>query len=276
MKVLTIDIGGTHVKFRLTGKRLRREFPTGSKLTPKVMIAEVKKLTEDWPYDAVSIGYPGPVLNNQPTAEPHNLAKGWVKFDFKAAFACPVQLINDAALQALGSYEGGKLLFLGLGTGLGSTMVVDGIIEPMELGHLPYKKGTYEDYVGLRGLEKRGKKKWRKDVAEVVGLLIAALEPEDVVLGGGNVKQLKVLPEGTRAGDNSHAFLGGDRLWAAHRTGSIPPQVATAQKTSSTPAAKTAPKAPSKPAPKPVPKPAPKAAPKALVKKPTPSNPHSK
>ena len=256
MKVLTIDIGGTHVKFRLTGKRLRREFPSGSKLTPKVMIAEIKKLTEDWAYDAVSIGYPGPVLNNQPTAEPHNLAKGWVKFDFKAAFACPVQLINDAALQAFGSYQGGKLLFLGLGTGLGSTMVVDGIIEPMELGHLPYKKGTYEDYVGLRGLEKRGKKKWRKDVAEVVGLLIAALEPEDVVLGGGNVKQLKVLPNGTRSGDNDHAFLGGDRLWAAHRMGSIPPQAAKDQKHSAPPA--------------------PKAAPKALVKKPTPSNPHSK
>ena len=263
MKVLTIDIGGTHVKFRLTGKRTHREFLSGPKLTPKMMVAGVKKLTEDWVYEAVSIGYPGPVLKNQPIAEPHNLATGWVKFDFNAAFACPVQLINDAALQALGSYQGGKLLFLGLGTGLGSTMVVDGIIEPMELGHLPDKKGTYEDYVGLRGLEKRGKKKWRKDVAEVAGLLAAALEPDDVVLGGGNVKQLKVLPKGIRAGDNANAFLGGDRLWAANRIGVSPPHEATVSKHSP-------------PIDPPVTQAAPKAAPKAVVKKATPSKTNSK
>ena len=149
--------------------------------------------------------------------EPYNLGRGWVGFDFESAFACPVKLINDAAMQALGSYKGGKMLFLGLGTGLGSTMIVDGIIEPMELGHLSYKKRTYEDYVGQRGLERMGKNKWRRSVADVVARLVAALEPDDVVLGGGNVKQLKELPAGCRAGDNANAFLGGFRLW--ERTG---------------------------------------------------------
>ena len=161
----------------------------------------------------VSIGYPGPVLRGRPVSEPHNLGPGWVGFDFEAAFGCPVKLINDAAMQALGSYEGGKMLFLGLGTGLGSAMIVDGIVEPMELGHLPYRKGTYEDYVGIRGLERVGKKKWRHYVEDVVARLIAALEPDDVVLGGGNVKKLKELPPGCRAGDNANAFLGGFRLW---------------------------------------------------------------
>jgi polyphosphate glucokinase len=161
----------------------------------------------------VSIGYPGPVLRGRPVSEPHNLGRGWVGFDYQAAFGCPVKLVNDAAMQALGSYKGGKMLFLGLGTGLGSTLIVDGIVEPMELGHLPYKKGTYEDYVGLRGLEKRGKEKWRDSVADVVARLIAALEPDDVVLGGGNLKELKELPPGCRAGDNANAFLGGFRLW---------------------------------------------------------------
>src|SRR5262249_15955404 len=162
---------------------------------------------------AVSIGYPGPVLHDRPVAEPHNLAPGWVGFGYGAAFGCPVKIINDAAMQALGSYKGGKMLFLGLGTGLGSATVLHGTVEPLELGHLPYKKGTYEDYVGLRGLDGHGKKKWRQHVADVVALLIAALEPDDVVLGGGNVKKLKELPAGCRAGDNSNAFLGGFRLW---------------------------------------------------------------
>jgi polyphosphate glucokinase len=161
----------------------------------------------------VSIGYPGPVRHNRPIAEPHNLAKGWVGFDFEAAFNCPVKVINDAAMQALGSYRRGRMLFLGLGTGLGSTFIVDGIIEAMELGHLPYKKATYEDYVGLRGLKKHGKKKWQKHVADVVERLVAALEPDEVVLGGGDVKKLKKLPKGCRAGDNANAFLGGFRLW---------------------------------------------------------------
>ncbi|MFZ0827794.1 MAG: ROK family protein [Verrucomicrobiia bacterium] len=213
MKVLAIDVGGTHVKILVTGQKKRREFESGPTLTARKMADGVRKLASDWVYDVVAIGYPGPVLHNRPIAEPHNLAPGWVAFDYQAAFQRPVKIINDAAMQALGSYQRGKLLFLGLGTGLGSTMIVDGRLEPMELGHLPYKKATYEDYVGLRGLEKYGKKRWRKQVAAVVERLIAALEPDDVVLGGGNVNKLKVLPAGCRAGDNANAFLGGFRLW---------------------------------------------------------------
>ena len=222
MNVLVIDIGGTHVKILATGHEEKREFPSGSKLTPDQMVAGVKKLAEGWKYDVVSIGYPGVVVRNRPLAEPHNLGTGWAGFDFEAAFKCPVKVVNDAAMQALGSYKGGKMLFLGLGTGLGSAMIVDGIVEPMELGHLPYKKGTYEDYVGERGLETQGKRKWRKQVADVVQRLVTALEPDDVVLGGGNVKNLEELPEGCRAGDNANAFLGGFRLWEnsddRHRT----------------------------------------------------------
>jgi polyphosphate glucokinase len=213
MNILVIDIGGTHVKVLATGQDTKREFVSGPTLTPKRMVSKVKKLVADWKYDAISIGYPGPVLQNQPTAEPRNLGKGWKGFNFAAAFKRPAKVINDAAMQALGSYNHGKMLFLGLGTGLGSAAIVDCIVEPMELGHLPYKKATFEDYVGLRGLEKYGKKKWRRYVADVVELLIAALEPEDVVLGGGNVHQLKKLPAGCRAGDNVCAFRGGFRLW---------------------------------------------------------------
>jgi polyphosphate glucokinase len=213
LKVLVVDIGGTHVKIQPTGQTGHREFPSGPEMTPRRMVAGVKKLASEWKYDAVSIGYPGVVVHNRPVAEPHNLGHGWIGFQFEKAFRCPVKLVNDAAMQALGSYKGGKLLFLGLGTGLGSAMVVDGIVEPMELGHLPYKKATYEDYVGLRGLEKRGKKKWRSQVRDVVERLIAALEPDDVVLGGGNVKKLKKLPPGCRPGDNANAFTGGFRLW---------------------------------------------------------------
>jgi polyphosphate glucokinase len=182
-------------------------------MTPKRMVAGVKKLARDWKYQAVSIGYPGMVVRNRPLVEPHNLGRGWVGFDFQAAFKHPVKVINDAAMQALGSYKGDKMLFLGLGTGLGSTMICDGIVEPMELGHLLYRNGTYEDYVGERSLEKRGKKKWRRLVVDVVERLIAALEPDDVVLGGGNVKKLKELPKGCRAGANANAFLGGFRMW---------------------------------------------------------------
>ena len=213
MNVLVVDVGGTHVKILATGQELRREIASGPTLTAEQMVRGVKELAGDWKYDAVSIGYPGPVLRGRPVTEPHNLAPGWVGFDYSAAFGCPVKIINDAAMQALGSYKGGKMLFLGLGTGLGSAMVLDGTVEPLELGHLPYKKGTYEDYVGLRGLDGHGKKKWRQHVADVVALLIAALEPDDVVLGGGNVKKLKELPAGCRAGDNANAFLGGFRLW---------------------------------------------------------------
>src|SRR6266480_4687622 len=188
-------------------------------MTPKQMVAGVKKLAGDWKYDVVSIGYPGMVVRNRLVAEPHNLGRGWMQFDFAAAFKRLVKIVNDAAMQALGSYKGGKLLFLGLGTGLGSAMIVDGIVEPMELGHLPYKKATFEDYVGIRGLEKHGKKKWRGFVADVVERLVAALEPDDVVLGGGNVQKLKKLPSGCRAGDNANAFLGGFRLWEKTASG---------------------------------------------------------
>jgi polyphosphate glucokinase len=213
MNVLVIDIGGSHVKMIATGRTKPVKFVSEPDLTPYKMVAEVSKLTAAWKYEVASIGYPGPVLRGRVLAEPHNLGRGWVGFDFDAAFRCPVKLMNDAALQALGSYRGGKMLFLGLGTGLGSAMIVDGVVEPMELGHLTYKKKTYEDYVGLRGLEKDGKVKWRRHVGDVVARLMAALEPEDVVLGGGNAKRLKELPPGCRQGNNADAFLGGFRLW---------------------------------------------------------------
>jgi polyphosphate glucokinase len=213
VNVLVIDIGGTHVKILATGQDEPREFVSGPTLTPQQMAAGVKKLARGWKYDVISMGYPGLVLHDRVVAEPHNLGRGWIHFDYRAAFGRPVKIINDAAMQALGSYRGGKMLFLGLGTGLGSALVVDGIVEPMELGHLPYKKRTYEEYVGLGGLENRGKKKWRRHVADVVASLTAALEPDDVVLGGGNVKKLKELPSGSRAGDNANAFVGGFRLW---------------------------------------------------------------
>jgi polyphosphate glucokinase len=213
MNILVIDIGGTHVKVLATGQMEHREFVSGPKLTPKRMVSGVRRLAADWKYDVVSIGYPGPVLRNRPVSDPWNLGPGWVGFNFQAAFKRPIKIVNDAAMQALGSYQGGKMLFLGLGTGLGSALIVDGIIEPMELGHLPYKKATFEDYVGVRGLEKHGKKKWRHHVTDVVERLIAAMEPDDVVLGGGNVHKLKKLPRGCRAGDNGNAFRGGFRLW---------------------------------------------------------------
>jgi polyphosphate glucokinase len=213
MNVLAIDVGGTHVKILVSGEKEARRFPSGPTMTPLIMVAGVKKLAADWKFEAISIGYPGPVLHNRPVTEPHNLAKGWTAFDFQGAFKCPVKFMNDAAMQALGSYRGGKLLFLGLGTGLGTTMIVDGIVEPMELAHLPYRKATYEDYIGLRGLKKYGEEKWRNHVADVVEQLAAALEPDDIVLGGGNVKLLKKLPKGCRVGDNAYAFLGGFRLW---------------------------------------------------------------
>ncbi len=213
MNVLVVDVGGTHVKLLATGQTEPRRFVSGPTLTAEMMVAGVKELTKDWKYDVVTIGYPGPVPHGRPVAEPHNLGTGWFGFDYQAAFGCPVKVINDAAMQALGSYRGGKMLFLGLGTGLGSALIVDGIIEPMELGHLPYRKGTYEDYLGIRGIEKFGKKKWRRYVEDVVARLIAALQADDVVLGGGNVKKLKDLPPMCRAGDNSNAFAGGFRLW---------------------------------------------------------------
>lgn len=212
-KVLVVDVGGTSVKILATGQSARRSFPSGPTLTPKRMVSKVRKLAADWTYELVSIGYPGPVLHGRPVAEPYNLGRGWVGFDFAAAFGRPVKVVNDAAMQALGSYRGGKMLFLGLGTGLGSALIVDGIVEPMELAHLPYKKSTFEDYVGRGGLERHGKKKWRRHVADVVARLIAALEPDETVIGGGNVAKLDALPPYSRAGDNADAFRGGFRLW---------------------------------------------------------------
>lgn len=213
MNVLVVDVGGTHVKILATGQQTRLEVASGPTMTARQMVSVVQKMARKWDYDVVSIGYPGPVLRGRPVAEPHNLGGGWVAFSFEKAFRCPVRIINDAAMQALGSYKRGKMLFLGLGTGLGSAMVVNSVVEPMELGHLPYKKGVFEDYVGLRGLKKYGKSKWRRHVHDVVEQLKAALEPDDVVLGGGNVKELKELPPGCRAVDNANAFVGGFRLW---------------------------------------------------------------
>jgi polyphosphate glucokinase len=211
--VLVIDIGGTHVKVLVTGQSIEREFVSGPTLTPRKMVSQVQKLVGDWNFDRVSIGYPGLVSQNRPLADPWNLGKGWAGFNFEAAFKRPVKLVNDAAMQALGSYKYGKMLFLGLGTGLGSALIVDGIIEPLELGHLPYRHATFEDYVGIRGLNKYGKQKWRRYVVDVVKRLTSALEPDDVVLGGGNVHKLKKLPPGCRPGGNANAFLGGFRLW---------------------------------------------------------------
>ncbi len=217
MKVLAIDVGGNHVKILVTGERKHRKFASGPTLTARQMVSGVKKLAKGWAYDVVSMGYPGPVVHGCPMAEPHNLGGGWVGFDYGAAFGMQVRIVNDAAMQALGSYTDGKMLFLGLGTGLGSAMVVDGIALPMELGHLPYRRRTFEDYVGRRGLERLGKKKWRRRVAEVVALLVDALEPGEVVLGGGNVRKMKELPPGCREVDNANAFLGGFRLWDKSR-----------------------------------------------------------
>jgi polyphosphate glucokinase len=219
MNVLVVDIGGAHVKILATGQKQSRQFSSGPKFTPREMVGGVKKLAKDWKYDAVSIGYPGVVLGNRIVADPYNLGQGWAGFDFEAAFKRPVKVINDAAMQALGSYKHGKMLFLGLGTGLGSAMIVDGIVEPMELGHLPYRKRTFEDYVGVAGRARLGQKKWEKTVKDVIARLIAALEPEDVVLGGGNVKNLKKLPPGCRAGNNAKAFVGGFRIWKKNHRG---------------------------------------------------------
>lgn len=213
MNVLVVDVGGNNIKILATGQDEHRKFPSGPTLTAQLMVSGVKELGGDWKYDVVSIGYPGPIRQGRPAAEPHNLGRGWVGFDYEAAFGCPVKLINDAAMQALGSYRGGKMLFLGLGTGLGSALVVEGIVVPLELCILPYKKGNYEDYVGNRGLVRLGKKEWRECVADVVARFIEAFVAEDVVLGGGNVKYLKELPPACRAGNNANAFVGGFRLW---------------------------------------------------------------
>jgi polyphosphate glucokinase len=215
MKILVIDIGGTNVKMLASGQDVPRKFPSGKEMTPPQMVHGVLDATRDWEYEALTVGFPGPVLCGQPMTEPVNLGRGWMGFDFQAAFHLPVKVINDAAMQALGSYQGGKMLFLGLGTGLGAAVIMDDVLEPLELGRFHYKKRTLEHYVGNAARKRLGRKRWQRHVEEVVGHLIAALKPDDVVLGGGNAKKLKGLPPGTRLGDNASAFVGGLRLWEA-------------------------------------------------------------
>jgi polyphosphate glucokinase len=213
LTVLAVDVGGSHVNVLLSAGSERRRFESGPALTAREMVQGVDALTGDWSFDAVSIGVPAPVQDGRVLAEPVNLGGGWVGFDFQGAFGKPTKVVNDGAMQALGSYEGGKMLFLGLGTGLGSAMVVDGIVEPMELGHLPFRKATFEDYVGEAGRKRLGNKKWRRTVREAIERLIAALEPDYVVLGGGNAKKLDELPAKVSLGANENAFVGAFRLW---------------------------------------------------------------
>ncbi|MCU0920020.1 MAG: ROK family protein [Burkholderiaceae bacterium] len=217
MKVLVIDVGGSHVKILASGQTEERRVRSGPTMSAAQMVKDVRALARGWAFDAVSIGYPGAVRHGAPAAEPHNLGSGWVGFDYAGAFGCPVKIVNDAAMQALGSFDKdkGTLLFLGLGTGLGTTLVVDGKLVPMELAHLPYRDTTFEDHVGEQALRRDGRRKWRKRVADVVARLQAALLADDVVLGGGNVRLLKTLPPGCRAGTNANAFVGGFRLWPA-------------------------------------------------------------
>jgi len=222
-QVLAIDIGGTNVKVRVPSDPERRSFPSGPTLTPQAMVTGVLELTKDWTFDRVSIGIPAPVLDNRPLHDPMNLGEGWVEFDYDRDFARPVKLINDAAMQAVGSYDGGKMLFLGLGTGLGSCIIAGHVIIPTELAHLPYRKrGSFEHYVGLRGLERLGKRAWRRHVDRVTAMLHAALMPDYVVLGGGNARLMKELPEGCRLGENANAFLGGFRLWEPEWANAVP------------------------------------------------------
>ena len=213
-KVLVVDVGGTHVKVLASGKRAHREFDSGPQLTPRAMVAAVKALAADWSYDAVAIGYPGPVRNGRPTREPWNLGRGWLRFDFRRAFGRPVRMVNDAAMQALGSYRGGRMLFLGLGTGLGSALIVDGVLAPLELAHLAYHHGkSYEHYLGDHGLHQHGVHHWRRAVRDVVEQFLAAFQVDYVVLGGGNVRHLRALPSHARRGNNDLAFRGGFELW---------------------------------------------------------------
>ena len=211
--VLAVDVGGSHVKMLLNGNPERRRFTSGPHLTAEEMVKGVLELVGDWEYETVSVGVPSPVRDGKVVREPFNLGKGWLGFDFPAAFGKPTKVVNDAAMQALGSYEGGWMLFLGLGTGLGTTLIVDGVLVPMEVQHLPYRKATFEDYVGERGLERLGAKRWRKEVLETIGIYVRAFSPDYVVLGGGNVRHLGELPPNCRLGHNEDAFLGGFRLW---------------------------------------------------------------
>jgi polyphosphate glucokinase len=218
--ILVVDVGGTNIKIGTSGRKVPLKIPSGKTMTASKMAAAVLSAANGWNYDAVSIGYPGPVRNGRPAQDPHNLSGGWVRFDFGKAFAAPVKVVNDAAMQALGAYAGGRMLFLGLGTGLGSALVAEGVLMPLELAHLPYRRGrTYEDYVGVRGYRRLGRRKWTRHVHEVIALLKAGLQADYVVLGGGQTKKLNALPRGVRVGDNHDAILGGLRLWdaPAHR-----------------------------------------------------------
>jgi polyphosphate glucokinase len=213
-EVLIIDVGGTNVKVSSNSQLVPLKIPSGPSMTARTMVEQVKIATKGWKYDCVSIGYPGPVSHDRPLAEPHNLAAGWIDFPYEKSFGKPLRFINDAAMQALGGYRGGKMLFLGVGTGLGSAMITEGIVVPLELAHLPYKKGkTYEEFVGKEGLDELGKKRWRKAVIDIITRLKAALVCDYVLLGGGNAKMMKYLPPHVILGDNGNAVTGGIRLW---------------------------------------------------------------
>lgn len=214
MKVLVIDIGGTHIKVASTDKRVPVKIVSGPEMTAAQMAQQVLAATQGWSYDVISIGYPGPVEHDHPLSEPHNLAPGWIDFPYQKTFGKPIRFVNDAAMQALGGYKGGRMLFLGTGTGMGSAMIFDGTVIPLELAHLPYRKGlTYEEYIGLAGLERRGKQRWRKSVLDIIALLQAALVCDYVLLGGGNAKLMKELPSHVILGANSNAVEGGLKLW---------------------------------------------------------------
>jgi polyphosphate glucokinase len=218
MKILAIDVGGTHVKVRVSDQPEWRKAVSGPTMTAPQMVEVVNSLVGDWTYDVVSLGYPGPVANNAPVREPVNLGTGWVGFDYGATLARPTKIVNDAAMQALGSYTGGRMLFVGLGTGLGLAMVVEGVLVPLELGHVAYKgRRTYEELVDTQALRRVGKKRWRREVAVVLDALSAALLPDYMVIGGGNADLLKELPPNARLGDNENAFIGGFRLWESAR-----------------------------------------------------------
>jgi predicted NBD/HSP70 family sugar kinase len=213
MNILVVDVGGTSVKVLATGQNAPRVFPSGPTLTADQMVLKVRNVAEGWKYEVASIGVPAPVMNGRPVEEPRNLGPGWVRFDYEEAFGCPVKMMNDASMQALGSYEGGRMLFVGLGTGLGTALIVDGAVLPMELARIPYKKGIYEDYLGKRGLERLGLKKWRQHVFDCVNRLTKAMQLDDVVIGGGNVRKLDDLPPLCRRGHNDNAFRGGFLMW---------------------------------------------------------------
>ena len=219
MKILVIDVGGNNVKLLASGHQAARRFPSGPDLTARRMVSEVKKAVADWKWDAVSIGLPAPVRDGRPLEEPVNLGTGWVRYDYRRGLGRPVRMLNDAAMQALGSYAGGRMLFLGLGTGLGAALVLDGLVQPLEIAHLPYRSGlTYEEFLGKRAQDRMGKKRWRRMVHEIVPRLRDAFQVDEIVIGGGNAKQLKDVPPGARLGDNKNAFSGGFRLWTGAPT----------------------------------------------------------